>query len=483
MKRTTLALLLACCLMAAAAPSAWAGRGQETIFDATNDLLLAESEQARQGILDELQDLGVDIVRIVVPWRAIVPAPDAAEVPPGFDPADPADYSGGELNSIDQSVRGATARGMRVLLTPSAPIPDWASLSGASALADPMPSAFEQLLVGLGRRYGGSFGSECSLPPDLLCLPGQRGPLPRVGFWSVWNEPNLDLFLRPQYRRGKPVAGNIYRRLFLAAQAGLRRSGHGADPVLIGETSPSSGERSTAPLDFLAQALCLTSRSRLRAGCRPLSAAGWAHHPYDPFGSPIQSSAPWLLGIPALKRLTGALGRAAAGGATIGRLPVYVTEYGVESIPDPRGVSLARQAEYLGLGEYLLWLDPAVRSYGQYLLHDDRVSNRFSFQSGLRTEAGATKPSYDSFRVTLVVRRRGSRLILWGHLRPGSGSREVVVEARSRRGLRELARVYTDEDGYFTLRAPAGNDDRWRASAALPGGPVLSGPLVRSFRF
>jgi hypothetical protein len=485
-------LVASCLLLGLATPTAQASRDQETVFDATNDLLLARSEAARDRILDDLQGLGVDIVRIVVPWRRIVPTPGSAARPLGFDPTDPAAYRGGELNSIDQAVRGAAARGMRVLLSPSAPIPDWASASGRSALVNPKPAEFRGLLVGLGRRYDGSFGSECLPVPSedpplpagtLICLPGQRGPIPRVELWSMWNEPNLDLFLRPQYRRGRPVAGPIYRRLFLAGREGLRQSGHDADTVLIGETSPSSGYSSTAPLDFLAQVLCLDSRFRHRGGCPRLGATGWAHHPYDPRGSPFRASARRLLGIPALNRLQRALGTAARTGATEGRLPVYVTEYGVETVPDPDGVSLMRQAEYLGIGEYLLWRDRWVSSYGQYLLHDDRAGNRFAFQSGLRTRAGAAKPAYEAFAIPLVARRSGRRIRFWGHVRPGNGVREVLVETLGGGRVSELRRVNTDARGYFAFTARAGKARRWRAVCALADGRVLTGPFVRAYRF
>jgi len=160
-----------------------------------------------------------------------------------------------------------------------------------------------------------------------------------------------------------------------------------------------------------------------------------------------------------------------------------VTEYGVESVPDPQGVSLARQAEYLAIGEYRLWRNRAVRSYGQYLLHDDRETNRYAFQSGLRTNRGAAKPSYLSFQIPLVVRRRGARVRIWGHVRPGSGVREVTVRARKRGRLVELRRLRTNALGYFGFTAPAGGADRWRAESTLPEGRVVSGPLVRDYSF
>jgi hypothetical protein len=499
MTRKIAALLLASSfLLALLAPTAAADRRQQTIFDATNDLLLADSVAARDRILNRLRLLGTDTLRIVVPWRSIVPGADRPQMPEGFDPTDPADYEGGVIDSIDRSIRGAVARGMRVLLTPSAPVPDWASASGHSSLANPEPAAFEQLLVGLGKRYDGTFGcfvpSVCysGTPPilsgdnpiDLSQLGIPVDPLPRVEFWSVWNEPNLDLFLRPQSRRGKPYAGSLYRSLFLAAREGLRESGHGDDQVLIGETSPSSGYTSTDPIAFLRQVFCLNSGYRRVGSCQPIAAAGWAQHPYDPRGTPMRVSSGRVLGVPALGRLTRALARAARAGATTGRLPVYVTEYGVESVPDRDGVSLIRQAEYLAITEFLLWRNPAVRSYAQYLLFDDRPQNEFAFQSGLLTHGGAVKPSYDAFPIPLVVERRGRRLRLWGHVRPGDGARRVEVQVR-RPGARARSAgvATTDSEGYFTLGATYAPGKRWRAVCRLPGGRVLRGPWERAYAF
>ncbi len=229
-KMRNLAALLAVCAVALSliAAPAGANRREQTIFDATNDILHAGSTAERNAVLDQLQALGVDTVRLVVPWRQIVPAPDASQRPAGFDPSDPAQYQGA-IGAIDDLVRGAPARGMQVLLSPSAPVPNWASASGASSTANPNADEFQAFLTGLGRRYDGSF-IPCDpilplpiLPP--LCIPHPPA-LPRVGFWSLYNEPNLDLFLQPQYdTAGRPVGGAIYRSLFLAGQRGLASPG------------------------------------------------------------------------------------------------------------------------------------------------------------------------------------------------------------------------------------------------------------------
>ena len=57
-----------------------------------------------------------------------------------------------------------------------------------------------------------------------------------VGLYSVWNEPNLQLFLTPQYIGKKIVGPANYAKLFKAAYAGIK-AGNPAAHVAIGETS------------------------------------------------------------------------------------------------------------------------------------------------------------------------------------------------------------------------------------------------------
>src|SRR3712207_8558442 len=98
LRQTSMALALALFAALLLAPPAGASRTQQTIFDATNDLLLAPSVQAREAALDELEALGVDTVRVVVPWRGLVPGANARERPASFDPTDPAEYEIGRAH-------------------------------------------------------------------------------------------------------------------------------------------------------------------------------------------------------------------------------------------------------------------------------------------------------------------------------------------------------------------------------------------------
>src|SRR3954447_25484171 len=100
------ALLLLC------AP-AYAGTTQETIFQ--DDPLLHDPAQ-RDSTLDELRGLGVDTVRTQAVWANVAPSTDSKSRP-SFDASKPAAYSPASWDHIDGVVRGASARGIDVLLT------------------------------------------------------------------------------------------------------------------------------------------------------------------------------------------------------------------------------------------------------------------------------------------------------------------------------------------------------------------------------
>ena len=476
--------LLASLLLAASLAGAWpaparAAHDQRTVFDPPGLQLVHASPQQRANMLDQIAASGADTVRLLVYWRAYTPAPNSTEKPAGFDASDPTDYPQGTFDALDASVRGITERGMKVLMTPTAPAPTWATAGGTMGLNRPDPAEFRQFVEALGMRYSGS------------CYCGTSSALPRVSLWSVWNEPNLFLFIHPQFVHGHSVSGTIYRGLFLAAQRALEASGHGGDPLLIGETAPTPGTKSTPPLAFLRGVLCLDAHYRPVGHCAPITADGWAQHPYllgrTPWNVPRKKS---YITIGSLSRLTTALQRAYSAGATTTRLPVWVTEFGVESYPEPAtrfGVSPIRQAEYMAICEYLLWRNPQVAAYGQYLLNDD--PGRFdylSFQTGLRYADGAPKPAYSSFPMTLVARRIGSgQVVLWGHVRPEAGVRRVDLSYRdpAEQIPRPLLSVYTDESGYFIVTAPDRVGREFRATATLDDDRVVQGPFIHSYDF
>jgi hypothetical protein len=444
------------------------------IFDAASEALDPETADSA---LDQIAALGADVVRIVVNWQYVL----EEELPSDFDPADPAS-EGYNFGAYDALMRGVKERGMLALLTPSGPFPTWASASGRSNVADPDPAQFGRFVKALATRYSGRFD-----PDD-----GQ-GPLPVADLWSVWNEPNLSLFLQPQFRGGRPYSPRLYRSLYIAAHGAINSVNPGA-PVLIGETAPTGSIDSVEPVDFVRGVFCLDPASAADPQCGgTLRTSGWAAHPYAtgttvaPFDVPNN---PGFVTMGSLSRLENALDQAAAAGAVAPDLPVVITEFGVQSAPDPLlGVPLQRQAEYLGIAERIAYADPRVASFAQYLLRDDPPDlvpgvAYGGFESGLRTAEGRRKPAYSALRTPLVVQRSGGRVTIWGLVRPSPAATEVLIRTRDPgQGPRPLPPLTTNGAGIFQLRSGYVTGRRWQVVWRDPQGRTFRGPWTRAFAF
>jgi hypothetical protein len=458
MLRTSFALLLAALTALAFAASASAARNQISIFEASNLVL---TDEHRNAALDEIDALGADALRVVLYWRDV--APDAnARTRPSFDATDPSAYPG--FAPYDRAIAEARARGLRVLLTVTGPVPRWATRTKRDQVSDPSPAEYRRFVTAVGRRYGSE-----------------------VTWWTLWNEPNQSSFLKPQRKRGRPYAPRLWRQLFLAGRAGLRAAGQSRARILLGDTGPRGA---TSPIAFLREALCLNSRWRKRRGCGRLTGAGWAHHPYS------SRSGPWVVPrnrnevtLGSLSRLSRALDRAGRARATNRGLPIYITEFGVQSYPDRLfGVPWARQAAHLAAAERMAWRNRRVRSFSQYLLRDDeprwglpRVKRYSGFESGLRTWEGKAKPAYDAYRLPLVAQRTSRRWVrLWAHVRPATGKTRVSLQFRDRgsRSWRRLKVRTTDRHGFTQVLTRYRSGRRWRVGWTAPDGATYHGPAT-----
>jgi hypothetical protein len=407
-----------------------AKHSQFTMFQATREVR-SPDPATRAAALDEIEALGVHWLRVVLYWQDVAPAVDSRSVP-AFDETDPAGY---DWSIYDRMFADARSRGLRLLVTVSGPGPRWATRSREDRVTRPSPTRFRRFVTAVGRRYG-----------------------KQVDYWSVWNEPNHPGFLGPQYVHGRPYSPRIYRQLYRAARDGLEASGNERDGVLMGETAPRGNSHVVEPLDFVRGSLCLTSSYHRRKGFGSLDVDGWAHHPYT------TSKGPWFVSrrrddvtIGTLSRLTRALDRARRAHAVRKRVDLYLTEFGVQSEPDPiSGVSETRQAEYRSISELIAYRNPRVRAFSQYLMRDDlpragSASERYGgFESGLRHSGGETKLAYDGFRLPLVA-ERGRRTRLWGLVRPASGRTTVTIQYRNRGSSkwRTLKHDRTDSRGYW----------------------------------
>ncbi|MGZ6694910.1 MAG: hypothetical protein ACXVFL_04620 [Solirubrobacteraceae bacterium] len=463
MRRPTILLILLCAAAALLPAAAHASHSQSTTLDAPRDLL---DDSARPKALDDAAALGVKSLRIVLTWQTVAPA-SSSRVKPKFDATDPGAYDWGHYDAL---VAAARQRGWSVLMTPSGPVPRWATNGAKDNLTRPRPNEFRMFVQAAAAHFGA-----------------------KVDTWSIWNEANQPQFLMPQYSiRHQPLSPRIYRNLFFAAVRGLRNAGQGDKPLLIGETSPRGTGKVVPPLTFLREMLCLDSRYRRAGKCAAVPATGYAHHAYTTGQGPtFHPPEPNDVTIGVLSRLTRALDRAAKAGAVKAHLPIWLTEFGIESVPDPlRGVSLMQQSEYRSISERIAYDNPRVVSFNQYLLRDDlpkqgvpKIMRYPGFETGLFSAGGKVKPSFDGFRLPLVAWRTGSKVSLWGLVRPAAGPTKATVEISSDKGRtwRTLGTYTTDARGYFTRTVSNASGRRWRLVWTAPDGTTYRGSQTRAY--
>ncbi|HWH93496.1 MAG TPA: hypothetical protein VNT03_06515 [Baekduia sp.] len=447
----------------AAVPSAHASKTQEVTFEAPRDLF---DTAKREAAFTEINALGAHALRVVLYWYDVAPDRDS-RIKPKLDMSDPSVYDWSKYQPV---LDEAKARGWTVQVTASGRVPRWATNGAIDNVTRPSPNEFRMFMTALSKRFGAD-----------------------VDRWSIWNEPNHPQFLAPQYdSRHRPASPKIYRGLYAAALRGLAAAGD-TKPVLMGETAPTGTGKDVAPLTFLRGALCLNDNYKKSGSCARLRIDGYAHHAYTNRKGPLyRPSGPNDVMIGVLSRLVSALDKAAAAGVVNRRLPIYLTEFGIQSTPDPLfGVSLQRQAEYRSYSERIAYYNPRVKAFSQYLLTDDKPIEGASdaqkyggFESGLRTSDGKAKPSLDGFRLPLVARRSkgSSKVSLWGLARPAGAATQVIVQQHELgASWRTLKTVTTDVRGYWTSSANLGGSSReWRVKWTDAQGKEWTGPATRA---
>ncbi|HEX2105260.1 MAG TPA: hypothetical protein VHF51_16530 [Solirubrobacteraceae bacterium] len=473
-----LALALSALALSALAPAGARAAADLETGIADDAAVLEEPDPARAArTVATWRDLGIDDVRLLVHWEKVSPRPDDARVPAGFDPGNPADPRY-EWRALDAAVALVRDAGMTVTLSITGPGPLWASAQPAAGnrRLRPQPALYARFARAVALRFGAA-----------------------VDRYVLWNEPNLPLWLQPQFtcrgRRCTPYAPHLYRSLVRAAAPAI----HAADSdarVLIGALAPSGHNPRTRnaimrPLTFLRALGCVDRRARrVRSGrCRgfrPAAAEGIAYHPHGVRRAPDvparQPDDAGLADLPRLERLVDAIQRRGGVRNTLRRtrrFDLFLTEYGYQTNPPDRvaGVRPALQARWLQQGTYLAWRDPRVRSLTQYVWRDEPVGfNGARWQSGLLFGDERPKPALRSFPQPFwadrTLARRATRL--WGQVRPG-GAHEVRVQRRApgSAGWTTIRRLRTNGRGIFTLRVAVTRAVDYRFTwAPSPGAAV-----------
>jgi len=424
--------------------------------------------------LGHARDAKASVARFFLSWRSVAPV----EPPTAAAAADPS-WTGYDWAKTDQAVRQIAAASMDVL-----PVvyeaPAWAEGTGRPSKSagetlrpgawKPAPAALRRFAVALARRYSGTYADPLT--------PG--GMLPAVRRWQAWNEPNLTVYLAPQWKKTGasyvPASPDLYRKLQNAFYAGVK-SVSPESVVGTAGTAPygdlNPGEPRMPPVTFWRSLLCVKGVTRLTsARCRTkVSFDAIAHHPY-PIGPPDRHARnPGDVVIPDLGKITRLLAVAQKAGTVLPRRPkqLWATEISWDSRPDPGGLPLATQARYLEGALYTLWRQ-GVDLVAWYLMRDGAPvpSYATTYQSGIflrgTTPAQDTpKPSFTAFRFPFTAYRSKGVARLWGMVPQTGVKATVIIEARQGSKWVQAVRLRSGTNRIFTGRLTVGRGTQLRA--------------------
>jgi hypothetical protein len=382
-------------------------------------------------VYEQAQAAGATIDRIAVRWDSVAPSAP----PPGFNPRDPDDPAY-NWSAVDAEVQLAAAHGLEPLLT-LYEAPRWAEtgpgdLSGGASRVD--PTAYGDFAAAAAARYDGSHDG-----------------LPRVRYWQAWNEPNVNVYLAPQFAYGAPTSPTLYRAMVNAFADAV----HAAQPgnlVVAGGLSPFTVVRGATmtigPLRFMRELLCMSSGPHPKPTCRVrVDFDIWGHNPYTSGDATHKAANPDDVSLGDLPRMRSLLDAAYAAGhiASRGRPGFWVTEFSWDSNPpDPHAVPLALHARWTAEALYQAWRSGA--SVLIWLQWRDAPYPSSSFQSGLYFIDGRPKPALAAFRLPFVAYTRPHGVYVWARTpsgRPGT----VVIERRVGAAWKPVATVRADRYG------------------------------------
>ncbi len=383
-------------------------RASESVaYGVQDDAWLLYGEGTLDSRLDELERLGVEIVRFTIRWDRIARTRPA-------NPRNPRDEAY-DWSSADAVLRGLHRRGIAAVVTLLG-TPGWANGGRSANWAPTSESSFANFAYAAANRYSW------------------------IRYWTIWNEPNQPTWLRP-------TSAAVYVRTLLNPSY---RQIHAVIPdarVGGGMTSPRSGS-GVSPVAWI----------------RAMGAAGalldaYAHHPYP---NRPQSESPWgpacarcsTISMAELERLGREVQQA------FGPTRIWLTEYGYQTNPPDTtlGVSPTTQADYVASAARRVYMAPYVDMLIFYLVRDDADGE--GWQSGLSTADGRPKPSYAAFRLPLTqASRDGSQVAVWGQVRQRSGAQPFRLRIFENGGWSWAgATRWTDARGFLsaTVRAAPG---------------------------
>jgi hypothetical protein len=524
--RPFVAALVAALVVAASAisvPAATASTTQISMFEA-QELLYNPT-----GAAQALRLLGVNEVRLVMPWDSLAPN-STSRTAPHFQATNPASYSAAAWAQYDAAIIAMRQAGIGVNLDVQGRAPLWAQAKNAPVSGQgswyPSASAYQSWVEAVGKRYSGTYTP-----------PGASSPLPAVTFWSIWNEPDYTAQLKPQaIGNAIPNSPHMYRGLVEAAWNGLKATGHGHDKILIGELAPRGYPHiqygGLFPVTFVQSLYCVDSHYRpLRGsiakaeGCptnaagtrsfrsaNPLlfNAYGFSDHPYMRWYPPnseqyFTCKTGLCTSLADYGNLTSALDHSLRAYGSSKKYSIFSTEFGYQTSP-PKPyynkkdkafeVPVATAAMYLNWAEYLSYKNPRIGAYDQYLLADppsNAADNFDPYASGIEFANGQPKPGFYAFAVPLYLPKtsgsHGQRLEVWGGVRAAhfasldvGGTHQTVEIQFAPKGSSTFTTVstvtITNSEGYFDTHVAFPGSGTVRLQYTYPTTDMLLAPGV-----
>jgi hypothetical protein len=398
--RIQLAAIVGVLLLALLAP-AGASASTHIQYGVQDDAWLLYGPEAPAKRIQILQRLGVDVVRLTLRWDAV-----AQNVP--TDPRDPDDpaYDWELYDSILQRLREAN---IAVLISLWG-TPEWAS----------------------------DGGTPNSLPSDATTLASfayaASTKYPWITRWTIWNEPNVRLFLIPNSPR-------LYVARLLNPAYRALKSANPRNVVAGGVTSPRKTPSGVSPIAWI---------RGMRAAHALLDAYAQNPYPVRPGETPTSGGC-WRcteITMATLPKLITEVKRNFGS-----RTRIWLTEYGYNSKPPSKwlGVSNALQAQYVGEGALRAYLSSRVDLLIHFLVRDEPNAQRWT--SGFLTSRGKVKPSFAAYALPFAqVSRRGRHTTVWGQVRPRSGRQPYRLQQLRGRHWHWLGRTQFTTRGGFLRR-------------------------------
>jgi hypothetical protein len=421
----------------AAPPPLWTGVVPRVFDESDADL-----------VFERIHAAGSRFVRLDVIWSNVAPAALSTVKPHGFDAANPGD-PGYDWGTLDNDVRLAVAHGLEPVVGFEA-APLWAqdnaphprSYNGyATGPWKPSPTEVAAFGHALAMRYSGSFEG-----------------LPRVRYWRFMNEPNIVIYLAPEFENGQPFAPGWYRRMLAAFSAAVHGV-HADNTVIAGSLGGfSQGQAVMGPLRFLRSLLCLSSGKTPRPTCPERATFDvLSVHPYTTGGPTHQAANPNDVSLGDLPEVRRVLDAAIRYHKIISsqRPELWVTEFSWDTRPpdaNPLATPLSLQSRWTAEALYRMWQN-GVRVVIWFLLRDFPAGSNFQsglyFRSGLSMSSDVPKPTLTAFRFPFVAYRRRGGTFVWGRT-PGGKQARVIIEQRRAHGWRRLSTIGSGGDGIFT---------------------------------